>query len=338
MSLEKSVLDKGKISDILRGEYGLHLLDYKCLALGSANCYKVHCEEGDFFFKEYQSEFTTERVDKEADIVEFLISRDFPVAGFVKTTRGRNSILYEGHVISLQQFIEGKSYLNDLPHSLLTESAKYLGIMHSLLMDYPMEKSMDYNWAKDFSSEAVSQKFNALLAALDENKSDPNYERIHEDLVFKKKLMASIDDWKEYFKDVTYTTTHGDYTACQLICDEEHIKAIIDFSSAGCIPAVWEIMRSYIQSGGVSRSESTFDIEDFALYVREYMKYAPLTKRDLEAMPYIYLFQLTQSSYGYKEYLITKTENKDALLDFAFWRTNICREIYEKAGAISGAF
>ncbi len=57
----------------------------------------------------------------------------------------------------------------------------------------------------------------------------------------------------------------------------------------------------------------------------------------LEKMPYIYLFQLAQSSYGYKEYLVTKTENKDALLDFAFWRTDICREIYEKAHRISEA-
>ena len=96
-------------------------------------------------------------------------------------------------------------------------------------------------------------------------------------------------------------------------------------------------MRSYIQSGGVSRNGSYFDVEDFSLYVKEYMKYAPLTERDLEAMPYIYLFQLAQSSYGYKEYLVTKTENKEALLDFGFWRTDICREIYKKASDISAA-
>ena len=121
------------------------------------------------------------------------------------------------------------------------ESAKYLGVMHSLLKDYPMEISMDYDWAVGFSSEAVSQKFNGLLSALDENKSDPNYVRIHDDLVFKMKLMDSIDAWKEYFKGITYTSTHGDYTACQLICDGGRIKAVIDFSSAGCIPAVWEL-------------------------------------------------------------------------------------------------
>ena len=69
----------------------------------------------------------------------------------------------------------------------------------------------------------------------------------------------------------------------------------------------------------------------------EYMKYSELTKRDLEAMPYVYLFQLARSAYGYKEYLITKTENRDALLDFAIWRTEICREIYRQAPGISEA-
>ena len=337
MSLEKSVLDINKMRDILSKEYGLHLIASNSLTLGSANCYKVHCKEGNFFFKEYQSDFTIEKVDREANIVEYLRSKYFPTAGFIKTVEGSNCILLEGHVISVQEYVEGQAYLNDLPHSLMKESAKYLGIMHSLLKDYPMEVNMDYEWASGYSAETISQKFNSLLSALDMDKTDSNYDRIREDLLFKKELMDSIDRWKEYFKEVTYTPTHGDYTACQLICDEKGIKAIIDFSSAACLPAVWEIMRSYIQSGGISRNGANLDIKDFSLYVKEYMKYAPLTRKDLEAMPYIYLFQLAQSSYGYKEYLVTKTENKEALLDFAFWRTNVCREVYQKAKDISDA-
>ena len=141
---------------------------------------------------------------------------------------------------------------------------------------------------------------------------------------------------KKYFNGITYTPSHGDYTACQLICDGNHVKAVIDFSSAAKLPAIWEIMRSYIQSGACREGEA-FDIEDFAQYVKEYMKYAPLTGRDLEAMPYVYLFQLSRSAYGYEEYLIDKTENKDALLDFALWRTDVCREVYKNADAISEA-
>ena len=337
MALERSVLNEDSIRTILRTEYGLHLIGQKKLSLGSANCYKVLCEEGDFFLKEYQSEFKTDKVDREANLVAYLADKGFPVAGFRKTLHAANAIVYADRVISVQAFAEGKTYLNNLPHAILMKGAGYLGKLHTLLMDYPMETEMDYRWASGISSEAVARKFNALLAALDEDKTNPNRDRIREDLNFKKELIGHMDGWKEYFKDVTFAATHGDYTACQFICDGEDIKAIIDFSSAGTLPAVWEIMRSYIQSGGVNRAGTSLDIDDFVSYVREYRKYAPLTKQDLEAMPYLYLFQLTQSSYGYKEYLITKTENRDALLDFAFWRTGICREIYGRAGEISEA-
>ena len=73
------------------------------------------------------------------------------------------------------------------------------------------------------------------------------------------------------------------------------------------------------------------------LFVREYSKYSLLSKRDLEAMPYVYLFQLGRSVYGFKEYLQTKTENKEKLLEFAFWRTDICRQMSERVEEISHA-
>ena len=189
MALEKSVLNTDEMMALLLTEYGLHFIDRKKLALGSANCFKVRCEEGDFFLKEYQSDFTMDRVDREADIVSYLRVRRFPVAGFVKTLNGGNAVLYEGHVISVQDYVEGRSYLNDLPHALLMKSAGYLGRMHSLLKDYPLETEMDYRWAESISAEAVARKFDALLAALEAERSDPNYAKIREDLIFKKDLM-----------------------------------------------------------------------------------------------------------------------------------------------------
>jgi len=52
-------------------------------------------------------------------------------------------------------------------------------------------------------------------------------------------------------------------------------------------------------------------------------------------MPYVYLIQLCISQYGYKQYLLTDSENKEELLQFAFWRTAICRELDHKADEIS---
>ena len=336
MAIEKSVFDQDKMQTFLLQEYGFNLIESRHLPLGTANCYKVSCKEGTYFFKEYQKEFTIQDVKRETELVEYLYLKGFPVARFIKTISGNSCSLYEGHVISVQEYLEGESYLNDLPHNLLKDSAKYLGMLHTVLKDYPMESSLDEKWAESISVEAVNKKYDRLLDALEQESCDPNFSRIKEDFLFKKELFCHIEDMKGYFKGITYTPSHGDYTACQLLCDEDHVKAVIDFTSAAKLPAVWEIMRSYIQAGACRDGEA-FDIEDFALYVKEYMKYAHLTERDLEAMPYVYLFQLSRSAYGYEEYLIDKTENKDALLDFAFWRTDICREVYRKADAISGA-
>ncbi|WP_022763407.1 phosphotransferase [Butyrivibrio sp. AD3002] len=336
MAIEKSVFNQGKMQMFLLQEYGLHLTESQHLSMGTANCYKVSCKEGNYFFKEYQKEYTLQTVERETELVDYLYSKGFPVARFIKTISGNSCTLFKGHVISLQEYLEGKSYLNDLPHNLLKDSAKYLGVLHSILKDYPMESSLDEKWAASISVEAVNKKYDRLLEALERENADPNYSRIKEDFLFKKELFSHIEDMKGYFKGITYTPSHGDYTSCQLICDGDHVKAVIDFTSAAKLPAIWEIMRSYIQAGACRNGEA-FDTTDFALYVKEYMKYAQLTKRDLEAMPYVYMFQLSRSAYGYEEYLISKTENREALLDFAFWRTDICREVYRKADAISEA-
>lgn len=336
MAIEKSVFDRDKMQAFLLQKYGFHLSESRRLPLGTANCYKVNCTEGTYFFKEYQKEFTVQDVKRETELVAYLSSKDYPVAKFIKTISGDSCTQFEGHVISLQEYLEGTSYLNDLPHELLKDSARYLGLLHSVLKDYPMESKLDEKWAESISVEAVNKKYDRLLEALERENRDPNYSRIKEDFLFKKELFGHIEEMKGYFKGITYTPSHGDYTSCQLLCDEGHVKAVIDFASAAKLPAIWEIMRSYIQAGACRAGEA-FDIADFAQYVKEYMKYAPLTKRDLEAMPYVYLFQLSRSAYGYEEYLIDKTENREALLDFAFWRTDICREVYRKADAISAA-
>ena len=336
MPIEKSVFDRDKMQSFLLQEYGFHLIESRHLPLGTANCYKADCREGTYFLKEYQKDFTIQTVHRETELVEYLYSKGFPVARSARTTSGDSCTLYEDHVICVQEYLEGESYLNDLPHEIQKDSAKYLGILHSLLIDYPMESRLDGKWAESISVESVNQKYDRLLEVLEKENLDPNYGRIKEDFLFKKELFSHIEDMKGYFKGITYTPSHGDYTSCQLICNEGRVKAVIDFSSASKLPAIWEIMRSYIQAGAC-RAGETFDIVNFAEYVKEYMKYAPLSKRDLEAMPYVYLFQLSQSAYGYKEYLIDKTENRDALLAFAFWRTDICREVYGKADAISEA-
>ena len=351
MSLEKSILNENRIRDIVKC-YGLTMLESNKLPIGSANCFRVRCAEGTYFLKEYQSEIARAEVEQETAVTEYLSGKGFPVARFLKTTAGEVCIEAEGRIISVQEYIEGETYLNDLPKPLFKESAKYLGMLHAALKDYPMKRGMDEQWLSSFSVEDAVAKFDKLLRVPDDSgvndvPSDTNpirdinllrtISRIRADLTYKKELVRKLPQWRQYFDGITYTPTHGDYTACQLICDGDRVKAVIDFSAAMCLPAVWEIMRSYVQSGGACQDGAPFDTADFVSYVSEYRKYAPLTKRDLTAMPYVYIYQLSQSSYGYKEFLVTKSENRNDLLRFAFWRTDICREIERKAAEISEA-
>ena len=123
-------------------------------------------------------------------------------------------------------------------------------------------------------------------------------------------------------------------SAMQILCADDEIKAVIDFSSAAKIPASWELMRSYMQSAADTKNPADFDAEKFQGYVRCYQSVSALSKEDLQYMPYIYLYQLGRSRYGYKEYMLN-VENKAELLEFAFWRTNICRMLLQRADEIS---
>ena len=68
-------------------------------------------------------------------------------------------------------------------------------------------------------------------------------------------------------------------------------------------------------------------------YIKEFNKYVKLNEYDLKYMSYIYLIQLLSSTYGYKEY-INNNENIE-LLEFAYFRTNICKYLFNNAENIS---
>lgn len=140
-----------------------------------------------------------------------------------------------------------------------------------------------------------------------------------------------MEEFRKVFAGITYRNSHGDYQGCQIICGDDCIKAVIDFTEARRLPAVWEIMRSFVQTSRSSRNEGKLDIPELCRYVKRYCEYAPLNESDIKSMPYVYVFQLLRSAYGYEEYLLTDSEDRAGLIAFAFWRTRMCREVLEHA-------
>lgn len=336
MALERTVLNDDIVTHILSQHYGINFVSMQKLQLGSANCFRVYDGNQYYFMKEFQSSFSENTVIREAKLLDYLSIEGIPTTQFYKTLNDEYITSYQGHIICLEKYIEGQAYgYDNLPAHLLPEVGKMLGKLHQVLKNYPLPIDMSDKWLASFSANNTIEQYDALIKLAACKSNNINTNRIIDDLQYKKQLSVRCEEYKKYYNGITYCSTHGDYQGCQIIFEENEIKAVIDFSSASCLPVTWEIMRSFVQSSNDCRANATIDTTAFCEYVREYMRFSPLTKTDMIAMPYVYLFQLAQSKYGYPQYLKSDSEDKEGLLQFAFWRTKMCREVEAKAEAIS---
>ena len=335
MAIQKSVLNNVIISELLQTLYNMPTDNIEKLGIGTANCYKIHAEGKRYFLKEYQETFSKSDLQREIQLNEFLLSASYPTAAFISDVNGNKYIYTNNRYIVLQEYIDGKSYItHNLPDKILFQAAELLGRLHEILEGYEMPVEMDKPWVEKFNVEKAISSYDLLIEHTTEIKDKTIRDKIRADLLFKKELLNITAPYVKYFDKITYKSTHGDYTAMQYLCIDDEIKAVIDFASARKIPASWEIMRSYMQSAIDTKIPADFDMNKFCDYVRHYLSVSTLSEDDLKYMPFIYLYQLARSKYGYKEYMLN-VENKEALLEFAFWRTDICRMLADKADEIS---
>ena len=329
--LEKSLLNKRIIIKLLKDKYGLNINSVRKINKGSANIYKIIDNNNELYIlKEFQLKYNKDDIDKEISIIRFLKDKGLKVPKYNKLLNGKYSFINEGHIVVLQQFIEGYSKSKNKGTMEQTiESATYLGKIVKELENYPHEinfkKENWFNLNFDTSIENYKKLINMV-------KEDKYKDKIIDDLNEKIHMLEELKKIDfDNIEKVSIKFTHGDYSVMQFIYLEDKINSIIDFVSACDMPIIWEIIRSYSYIYYKNKN-GKFDVEGFLPYIKEYLKYSKLNKYDLEYMPYIYLIQLLNSSFGYKQYI--ESNNLD-LLKFAFYRTNICRHLFLNAKKIS---
>ena len=165
------------------------------------------------------------------------------------------------------------------------------------------------NWYSKDSFTRSIQKHKHLLSLLKNNETD---NKIKKDILEKISMLETIRNNYNFteMKNLTILGTHGDYNVLQFIYKNGKINSVIDFVSACKMPVVWELIRSYSYIDKDAKNGS-FNLKTFIDYVKMFNKYIKLNKYDIKYMPYLYLIQILNSTFGYKQYIESK--NMDLL-------------------------
>lgn len=338
MSIEKSVLTLEEVEKLLKDRYSItNIQDIIHIDNSSANCYHIICLDKQYFFKEIQSNYSFEKVQDEYKINEFLRKKYIPTAEFYKTLNGECIWEYKNHVFHLQTYIEGKTYkMNTAPKWLMNDSAMYIGKIHKELMNYPrLEDGFGERFFLQWDIHNSMKLYENLLEKSTHIQDEAIKLKIIEDLKFKLSILPKIANLKFDYNKFTVSNSHGDYSIIQILCGEKKINAIIDFTATCSLPICWEVIRSYTYADPKCIDGREIDVENLKEYLKLYLKHNSLSSYDVKMMPYLYYYHLTRSRFGYKEYILSSQNDNEELLQFAFWRTNMCRWLDENVELLS---
>lgn len=329
--IEETVFTNETIVKIIKEIYGIDIFEIEKINRGSANVYSLN--KNKYILKEFQSKYSEEEIKKEIAVINHLNKFNMNVPKYIETLSGEYSFIYNEKVVIMQKYIEGYTVeSNTGNYNQLMESARELGKIIRCLETLDVE--LPYNdvssWYKISKFDKSIEKYNCLLSKVE----GEYFGKIKKDLEEKISMIEYVKDnlnFEEMGK-LTYKNTHGDYNALQFIYKEGKIEAIIDFVSACKMPIVWEIIRSYSYIDEKAKN-GKIDINNLTDYVKEFVKYVDLNEYDIKYMSYLYLIQILNSDYGYKQYI--EDNRKIELLNFGFFRTELCRCLFEKSGEIA---
>ena len=335
MGIQKSNLNEKNIKDLLEEEYGIEAINVEKIDRGTANIFKIFTKEKDYILKEFSEGRTEESVIKETNIINFLKNKNINVPVYVKSKQDSYYIKYESRIVILQQYINGYTMENNTgDYSKTIESAKILGKMTKALETYENldDEGIIEKW---FSKESLEKGIKKLVELKNDLNEDNPYKITFEsDLEDKIKMSKDMIDNFNFniIKKMTIMNSHGDYSVQQLIYNDKNETTVIDFETAKKLPVIWEVMRSYSYIDKKAKN-GELDIDTLVDYVKEFSKYIQLNKYDLKYAAQMYLIQIVSSAFGYKQY--NDDYSKTGLLEFALFRTNLCRYLYKNSEEIS---
>lgn len=310
------------MKQLLKDKYDLDLLSMEKSDLGAgSDTYFVSCADGKYVVK-YSASSEINHPEAEPELCEYLLAHSIPVCQFLRNKDGHFLTTDEsGRQFHVQRFIEGKMYdLNTAPDWLLIESAQMLGKIHAALRDYQeLPVGIGADFFKYMTPNRASESYKKSLT-IAESQNDAETTK---GLQYRIDLMQRFPAYEFDLDRLTCCATHGDYFISQIICGDEKINAVIDWTTACVHPVVWEVVRSYVYAAP-SCKEGQIDMDAFLRYVAEYRKFAPLNEYDLLCMARLFYYQIAVCDY-YGQYYASTADNRQIYLHQAVFSTKLLR-------------
>lgn len=335
MGIQNSNLNENTIKRILEDNYNIETSKVTKIDRGTANIFEVQSKEKKYILKEFSEGRSEDSVIKETNIINFLKDRNIKVPVYIKSTQGNFYIKFENRIIIVQEYVDGYTMENNTgDYNKTIESATILGKMTKELKDYAglEEDGIIEKW---FSKESLENGITKMLDLKSKLNADNPYKSIFEKDLEDKINMSKdlIENFKfDIIQKLTIMNSHGDYSVQQLIYNDKEETTVIDFETAKKLPIIWEVMRSYSYIDKEAKN-GNLNLNTLVDYVKEFSKYVKLNEYDLKYAAKIYLIQIVSSPFGYKQY--NDNYEKTGLLEFALFRTNLCRYLYKNSDEIS---
>lgn len=314
--------EKNMISRLIEENYSIgqviNIIKIKS-GVGST-CHHILTDKGEFILKNIEDNGMNNPYN-EPKLHEILDNEDIPVAKFYLTKEGQYVVKHEEGIYHLQSYVKGEIYKpNNSPQWLMDESAIMLGKIQKAMDKIPkLPTGMGEDYFKYMSHQKSIWGYLETLKSAETKKDIDIIEAIKNRI----SILKDIQKLEIEMAMLTCKNTHGDYSINQIICGQNSINAIIDFTSACVHPICWEVIRSY-SIADKECANGSINIENLKRYIDRFLRYGKLNSYDLKMMPYLYFYQLLFPDY-YNQYYLSNNLNKQELLDSANFSTKLCK-------------
>ena len=310
------------ILSLLNKMYSLSVKSIKKADSGAgSDTYFITCVEGNYVLKFPFANHMNNPVI-EPGLCHFLLKKGLPVSEFVQNRQGEYLSKDEnGKLFHLQKFVEGISYeLNCAPEWLLAEMPKTLGKIHNVLSTYKgFSEGIGGNFFHSMTPEKALKSYESTL----EIARQKNDIEVINDLLFRISLMKRFPLYNIEINKLSNKNTHGDYSINQIICRENKILAVIDWTTACIHPAVWEIMRSFVYAEPDCK-EGEINSSKLINYMDNYLVFSDLNTYDITMIAKVFYYQIAVCDY-YRQYYESKANNRSIYLHQAIFSTKLLR-------------